>query len=164
MVLPVLHRDATGHHVEQSLEVILAAAHFLELVLVADAEFDNSVRKLAEFVITARIIEGDSLPFVHCLHAGDHAADGQADLVPVKPHGNDAQEQRDRWQNDPKPFKLHQPEHRSHTGKKQQRSHGDGLHHETIGSEPASHHRTLRGSGGSLKNRRKGTAYSPSMA
>ena len=164
VIVAVLYGDAAGHHVEQPLEVVLAAAHFFELVLVADAEFDDGVRELAELVVAAGVVEGDGLSFAHGLHAGDHAADGQAHLIPVEAHGDGAQKQRDGGQDDPQPFEGHQPEYRSHPGKKQQRRHGDGLHHEAVGSESASHRRPPGGSGGSRGTAGKQKAYSPSIA
>ncbi|MFQ9867316.1 MAG: hypothetical protein ACLRWP_10185 [Bilophila wadsworthia] len=46
-VFAVLHGNAAGDHVEQPLEVVLPAAHFFEVVLIADAEFNDGPRELA---------------------------------------------------------------------------------------------------------------------
>lgn len=83
-VFAVLHGNAAGDHVEQPLEVVLPAAHFFEVVLIADAEFNDGPRELAEFVVAAGVVEGDGLAFAHGLHAGDHAADGQTHFIPIK--------------------------------------------------------------------------------
>ena len=45
-VFAVLHGNAAGDHVEQPLEVVLPAAHFFEVVLIADAEFNDGPREM----------------------------------------------------------------------------------------------------------------------
>ena len=138
-VFAVLHGNAAGDHVEQSLEVVLPAAHFFEVVLIADAEFNDGPRELAEFVVAAGVVEGDGLPFAHGLHTGDHAADGQTHFIPIKGHRDGAKEQGNGGQDNPEPFVGHQPQNGPHPGEKQQRRHGDGLDHEAVGSESAMH-------------------------
>ena len=138
-VFAVLHGNAAGDHVEEPLEVVLPAAHFFEVVLIADAEFNDGPRKLAEFVVAAGVVEGDGLPFAHGLHTGDHAADGQTHFIPIKGHRDGAEEQGNGGQDNPEPFVGHQPQNGSHPGEKQQRRHGDGLDHEAVGSESAMH-------------------------
>ena len=53
-----LHGNAAGDHVEEPLEVVLPAAHFFEVALIADAEFNDGPRELAEFVVAAGVVEG----------------------------------------------------------------------------------------------------------